>query len=237
MPMISVEYDYAVPNSFMSDHSFSEGKTRTTTYDGPDKIYLIIDDATGKEHMGPLTAEEKADGRPLPLGCHYHEVDCAENPLFCQLRAPVIDEAEEDHTGEMVHPDCTPVEGYETVMVQTPILPRNVYNKMGTYKDTETGELVIPVFSVVDSLFGGAMTELPDWEYVRRKRLYELEKTDGRISNDMPQALQDEWMAYRQLLRDMPVALADNPPWIAAKMFPFSPDDKQPPKGSLPKIL
>ena len=100
MPMISVEYDYAVPNSFMSDHSFSQGKTRTTTYDGPDKIYLIVDE-NGKEHMGPVTAEEKADGRPLPLGCTYHEVDCIENPLFCQLRAPVIDEAEEDHTSEL----------------------------------------------------------------------------------------------------------------------------------------
>lgn len=235
MPMISVEYDYAVPNSFMSDHSFSNGNTRTTTYDGPDKIYLIVDDE-GKEHMGPLTAEEKADGRPLPLGCHYHEVDCIENPLFCQLRAPVIDEAEEDHTSEMVHPDCTPVEGYETVMVQTPILPRNIYDKYNTHVNPD-GTLNIPVFTVVDSLFGGSLQTLPDWEYVRRKRAYELDKTDGRISSDMPQALQDAWMTYRQRLRDLPDALAANPPWIAVKMFPLSPDDKQPPKGSLPTIL
>lgn len=237
MPMISVEYDYDLPNSFQSDHSFSEGKTRTTTYDGPDKIYLIIEDATGKEHMGPITAEEKADGRPLPLGCHYHEVDCIENPLFCQLRAPIIDEAEEDHTDDDIHPDCIPVEGYPSPTVQTPILPRNIYNKLGTYKNMETGELVIPVFTVVDSLFGGSMTEMPDWSYVRRKRDAELGKTDGRISADMPQAMQDEWLAYRQLLRDLPTALAANPPWIALKMFPRSPDDVTPPLGSLPKLL
>lgn len=235
MPMVSVEYEYNLPNSFMEDHSFSEGKTRTTTYDGPDKIYLIVEDDTGLEHMGPITAEEKADGRPLPLGCHYVEVDCIENPLFCQLRAPIIDEAEEDHTDVVMHPLTADVPGYPTYTYQEPLLPRNIYDKWNTRVNPD-GSLHIPVYTVVESLFGGSLKELPDWDYVRRKREYDLQASDARVSPDMPQSLKDAWANYRQLLRDLPEALKDVPPWIAVKMFPRSPDDEKPPKGELPPI-
>lgn len=233
--MISVEYEYNLPNSFMADHSFSEGKTRTTTYDGPDKIYLIIENDTGLEHCGPITAQEKADGRPLPLDCHYHEVDCIENPLFCQLRAPVIDEAEEDHTHTVIHPLCVPVEGYPTFTYQEPLLPRNIYDKFNTRKDLETDELIIPVYTVHHSIFGRE-GELPDWDAVRRKRDTLLHATDSRISPDMPQSLKDQWLDYRQKLRDLPDALAANPPWIAIRMMPQSPDDLATPKGELPPV-
>ena len=51
---IRVEYDLALPNSFLVDHGTSDGNTRTAVYDGPDKIYLQLG-ADGREVCGPLT--------------------------------------------------------------------------------------------------------------------------------------------------------------------------------------
>ena len=235
--MVSVEYEYNLPNSFMEDHTFTEGKTRTTTYDGPDKIFLIVDSATGKEYSGPITEEEKADGRPLPLGCEYFEVDCIENPLFCQLRGPVIDEAEEDHSETVIHPLCNPVEGYPNFTYQTPLLPRNIYDKFNTSVNLETRELNMPVYDIHHSVFGRD-GDLPDWDYVRRKRNKLLEAADMKLAPDMPESMKAEWLEYRQKLRDFPSVMqeAGNLPWVALRMLPHSPDDLKPTIGDLPQI-
>ena len=52
--IISQGWQLPLPNSFLVDHSFSDGKQRDQTYDGPDKIYLQIG-ADGAEKYGPLT--------------------------------------------------------------------------------------------------------------------------------------------------------------------------------------
>lgn len=239
MALVSVEYEYNLPNDFLVDHSFSEGKTRATTYDGPDKIYFIVDEETGKEHYMPITAEDKADGRPLPLGCKYVEVDCIEHPLFCQLRAPIIDEAEENHDPALTvpHSQSPLVEGYPQFMIQYPLLVRNIYDKFNSTIDKD-GNPQIATYSVVHGLFGGPFDEtgLPDWDYVRTKRTKMLEACDSKIGSDMPQALKDKWLVYRQRLRDITVALADVPPWIVLKMLPLSPDDEIP-AGSRSHII
>jgi hypothetical protein len=231
MAMVSVEYEYDIPNQFYTDHSFTQGKKRTTTYDGPDKIFLIVDEITGKETAGPITEEEKADGRPLPLGSRYFEVDCIENPLFCQLRGPVIDEAEDDHSHSVAHPDSPDIPGFKQLTYQEPLLVRNIYDKYCTEVNLETGELTIPVFTPLEALFGHAMKEEVTWDYIRRKRDYELKATDGIVNVDTPKKLADVWIAYRQALRDLPVVLANVPPAIALRMFPEHPDDGKPPQG------
>lgn len=228
MAIVSVEYEYNLPNDFLVDHSFSEGKKRATTYDGPDKLYFIVEEDTGKEHYMPITAEEKDDGRPLPVGCKYVEVDCIENPLFCQLRAPVVDEVEENHAEDLTlpHSQSPLVEGYPQYMIQYPLLVRNIYDKFNTTLDKD-GKPVIAVYSIVHGLYGGPFDEmgLPDWDYVRTKRNKMIEACDGKIGLDMPQSLKDKWLLYRQRLRDLPEALKDVPPWIVLKMLPRSPDD------------
>ena len=42
----------------------------------------------------------------------------------------------------------------------------------------------------------------------------------------MPESIQQKWRDYRQLLRDLPTALAHFPPFQAAKMFPTGPEYK-----------
>ena len=59
-----------------------------------------------------------------------------------------------------------------------------------------------------------------------------LEDTDGRISSDMPQSIQQQWIDYRNLLRDLPDALAEFPAYIAAHMFPRTPGGASIPDGT-----
>jgi len=237
MPMVSVEYEYALPNQFYTDHSFTQGKKRTTTYDGPDKIYLIVDQVTGEETHGPLTAEEKTDGRPVPLGSMYYEVDCIENPLFCQLRGHIIDEAEEDHTHTVIHPDSPDIPGYKQLTYQEPLLVRNIYDKYCTKVNLETGELHIPVYTPLESLFGHGMKEEVTWDYIRRKRAMELKNSDMNVGGDIPMSVQQPWLEYRQLLRDLPEKLKDIPPAIVLRMFPPHPDEGKMPQGEYTQSL
>lgn len=224
MPLIEVDYEFGLPNEYMIDHSQSQGKTRIATYDGPDKLYLIVDNATGKEAMGPITAEEKADGRPVPDGCRYVEIDCVENPLLCQLRGPVIDEAEEDYTEEVFHPQSPEITGYERFTYQLPLQPSDVYDGLNITIDNNDN-VVIPTRSVTDVFLGEDVGELPDWDFVRQHRDTLLKNSDSELADDMPETLKAEWRKYRQLLRDLPTVMQDNnvPAHVALFMFPDVP--------------
>lgn len=227
MPLISVDYEYNLPNEYLVDHNQDLGNKRSTTYDGPDKLYLIVNNETGKEEVGPITAEEKADGRPLPLGCRYVEVDCIENPLICQLRAPVIDEVEEDHEEGVLHRLAPHVDGYPDFNYQIPLLPKNVFDKLDLTIDPDD-TIHLRIKTIAEGLYGRDIP-LPTWDDIRKKRNYELKHTDGMISEDMPDHIKAEWIEYRQLLRDLPDALAHIPAHFAIKMFPDNPDAKVPP--------
>jgi len=224
MPLIEVDYEFGLPDEYMVDHSQNQGKTRTATYDGPDKLYLIIDNETGKEAMGPITAEEKADGRPVPEGCRYVEIDCVENPLLCQLRGPVIDEAEEDYTEEVFHPQSPAIEGYDRLSYQLPLQPADIYDKFGIIVDSNNN-VTIPTRTVTDVFLGEDVGDLPDWNFIRKHRDALLSNSDSEIADDMPESLKTEWRNYRQLLRDLPdVMMANNvPPHVALFMFPQVP--------------
>jgi len=233
MPMISMEWTYNLPNEFLVDHSFSQGKQRTTTYDGPDKIYLIINNETGKEEFGPITAEERADGRPIPEGCRYVEVDCTTNPLVCQLRAPVIDEVEEDPTDDAWHPQSPEIAGYERYGYGIPLLPRDIYNKHELAVDSNDN-ITLPVFTPVEIMFGGSLQEMPDWDYAKKIRNHHLSSSDGAISEDMPEDLKNAWKTYRQKLRDFPAVMQANnvPAGVALMMLPLEPGAEIPPEDS-----
>ena len=153
MAMVEFDWTLKLPNEYMIDHSFTDGLTRTCTYDGPDKIYLVINNETGREEMGPLTELEKADGRPVPEGCRYVEVDCIENPLIGQLRGPVLDEAEEDYTSFTHPPGVHDIEHYTSFTYQTPLRPIDVYDTETIHVD-ENDNITIQPSSIVWAVMG-----------------------------------------------------------------------------------
>lgn len=223
---IRVEYDLALPNSFLVDHATTDGKKRTAVYDGPDKIYLQID-ANGKEIAGPLTEDDILDGRPMPADCvDWFEVDCATDPLVCQLRGPVVNELEEEYTGETVHPGSPSIDGFPQFSYGTPIMPQDLYNK-DSLKVVD-GAVTLDRWTATQKLLDRE-TELT-WEEIRQKRNDALSACDAKTADDMPAALLKEWKDYRQLLRDFPATMqaASVTPSIAFYMFPQEPEYSTP---------
>jgi hypothetical protein len=219
---IHIEYDLPLFNDYLVDHSFSEGKTRKTTYDGTDKIYLQIGES-GKEMHGPLIADDIADGRPMPADVvEWFEVDCSENPLICQLRGQPINELEELPTGEVIHPGSPEVPGYPQFSYSVPLMPGDIYNKFSLR--VVAGKIEIDAFSVAQKLI--SRDEFLTWDDVRKHRDSLLNSSDGKVTEDMPETVKEQWKAYRQKLRDLPAVMeeAGVEPTIAYYMFPDQPN-------------
>ena len=224
--IIAVEFDLPLPNEFLVDHSFSEGKTRKYTYHGPDKIWLQIGE-DGKEKYGPLEASDIADGRPVPADVvEWFEVDCRENPLICQMRAGIVNELQEDYTGDQVHPQSPEIPGYEQFTYGTPLMPGDIFDKFSL--QVVDGVPTIKQFSANQKLHD--KDEPLTWDDIREHRDMMLKMSDTEIAEDMPEELKEKWKAYRQLLRDLPTTLeaAGVPPSIAYYMFPPTADYKNP---------
>jgi hypothetical protein len=60
-------------------------------------------------------------------------------------------------------------------------------------------------------------------EFIRRERNSMLAQSDGKIAPDMPEAMKQKWLDYRQKLRDLPSDWADVPNFLI--QFPRAPDD------------
>ena len=222
--IISVEFDLGLPNEYLVDHSQSAGKTRKFTYQGPDKLYLQLGE-DGTEKYGPLTEDEISDGRPVPADVvEWYEVDCATNPLVCQLRGPVVDKLQEQYDDEpYVHPQSQVLDGTVTMKVFGPPKPGDIYDSLTGIKKETDGSLSVRKLSTLEAIHGDeknvTITDL------RMKRDQFLQSSDGQLASDMPSSMQDEWKAYRQQLRDFPSIIegAGIDPNIAAYMFPEHP--------------
>ncbi len=222
MPMVQFDYTYDIPNELCVDHSFTDGNTRTATYDGPDKLFFIVNNTTGKEELGPVTEIEKNDGRPIPEDCRYVEVDCITNPVLCQLRGPIIDEEEEDHTGEATPTGVTDITGYAKFTYQTPILPYQ-YHDVEKVVFASDDSYTIGIKEPRDTVMGLDIERDVTWADVRAKRDILLKNSDSEVVDDMPADLKNQWKDYRQRLRDWPNAMqtANIPPLFAYYMQPI----------------
>jgi hypothetical protein len=233
MAYISVTYDLPLPNDFLVDHSMSEGNSREAVYHGPDKIYLQLCKETHVEKYGPLTAEDKADGRPIPADCYLYEVDCTENPLICQLRAPIVNALQESYTEVVNHPESPEIEGYPRFTYETPLLPHDIFNKFSVRVVDD--RLDVGIFTVSQKL--GDREVNRTWDDVRAHRDKLLSSSDGQIAIDAPEALQELYRIYRQRLRDLPAIMQANnvPAHIAFYMFPDNPESLKTPANTLPQ--
>jgi len=241
--IIEHTWKLSLPNSFLVDHSMTDGKQRDQTYDGPDKIYLQIG-ADGKEHYGPLTEDDIADGRPKPADVvQWFEVDCArsdKHALICQLRGPVVNEKEEsrDLSVDVAHPGSPDLssDGYQQFTYGSVLYPDDVWN-YESITVTNPGsagpdDISISAFTAREKING--VDEDKTWDMVRSHRNRELSNSDGAIAEDMPDALKTQWKTYRQQLRDLPgkMTAASVHPNIADMMFPMQPDYVEPPRDA-----
>ena len=240
--IISQGWQLSLPNDFLTDHSFSDGKQRDQTYDGPDKIFLQIN-AEGKEVYGPLTEDDIADGRPKPLDVvQWYEVDCARSnlhTLICQLRGPVINEKEEDRGAgtDVIHAGSPKVDGdvYPQFTYSSTLFPDDVYNwesiTVANPGSAGPDDISIQAFTPKEKMNGVDFDKT--WDHVREHRNKVLANSDGQIAEDMPDTLKTQWKDYRQSLRDLPAKMqaAGVHPNFADMMFPMEPNFTNPPDG------
>lgn len=232
-PNVEKTFTYAIPNEWRST-DFSDGKTGTFTYKGPRYLTFEITSDPDSENYGKesgwcLTTEAEL-GRPCPLDCVRITVDSTlndENALLCEIANDCgdLDQVEFRTLREWKILHEAPL-GYTHTYYTDEFEPRDIYDEFNITYDFDSGKFNLPVKGwenegVVDIT----------WDDVREVRNKLLEDTDGKISDDMPESIQNEWREYRRLLREMPTALANFEPWIAAKMLP------RPPGGASPKTV
>ena len=176
-----------------------------------------------------MTAEDIADGRPQPADVtEWKEIDCATDPLICQLRGPVDDTKQEAYKEPpSAHPSSPNIAGYDQLMRWTLTdgapKPEDIYDKHGVTKNVSTGNMEIRKIGVNESIHGDDVNVT--WAVLRDRRDQHLEGSDGQMASDLPTSMVNEYKAYRQGLRDMPTALSAVDANIAAYMFPTQPAD------------
>jgi hypothetical protein len=232
-PRIEKTFTWPMPDEWRSTE-FTAGRTGTWTYKGPRFLTFEIDKESGRENGWCLTTERELE-KPCPLNAVRITVDCTlndENALVCEIANdhgdPAAVEFRTFREWKILH-EGPP--GYNHTWYTDEMEPRDIYDEFSITYDFETGKFNLPVKGWENE---GRMDVT--WDDIKELRNKFLSDTDGKISDDMPAELQQKWRDYRQLLRDLPTALAHIPPFQAAKMFPTSPEYKAKSKEIDPRI-
>lgn len=224
MPRIRKEFTYAVPNEWHSD-DFSQGKTDTYFYEGPEYLTIEVDKNTGKETSWVLYTPEEQE-RPTAKDVMRITIDCKDDPMLCDI---INDQGRDD---EFINERPWKTlyeapEGYESIEVPTEYHPRDIYDEFRVRFNFDTQEFEIPVrtWKTIEKVDPDKYT----WDHFRLVRDKVLAQSDGQIDDDMPEEFKQKWKQYRQLLRDATTNLAHIPPFFAEMMLPaepeFGPDD------------
>lgn len=179
------------------------GKTSTQLYNGPDELILWVCKETGRI-LESFEAEDEPD-RPLPLNIRREilRADSDENCIkialiYGGLETPKVYEVA---VGPVDQPNATIVDPSDI---------RTVYDREPVDADYHA-----PLEFFV---YKRERSE----EFIRNRRNSLLEASDGKVAPDMPEAIRQKWMDYRQKLRDFPEDWAGVPNYLIR--FPLSPD-------------
>ena len=194
---------FNLPDYLYSDKR-TQSKTGTQTYNGPEQLILHLrEDGSIFESFAP---GEEHD-RPLALDL---------------TRVVFVPETDEDFIkvsliyGGLVIPipvyevDIGP-ENYPNTTIKNPSDIREVFDEMEVMRD------------YTQPLKFKTQNRDRSDEFIRKARNSFLMLSDGKVSDDMPAALKQEWLDYRQKLRDLPLEMAEVPNYLIK--FPRSPMD------------
>jgi len=190
------EFEQAVPTKAL-------GKTSTQSYDGPETLILWIDKET-KDIEQTWDKDDYTD-RPVPSNCEVAELnaDTDENAIKIGILFGGFAER------KLYEVAVGPVED-DNVVIVDPSDPRMIYSENDIVDDYTKPLVFRTDFRRYDD------------DFIRSERNGKLKQSDSRISEDMPEALKAEWMAYRQKLRDIPADWAAVPNHLVR--FPTAPD-------------
>lgn len=183
----TINFSYEVPDTVFGQ-TFADGKTVSATYNGPDRVWVFVDESTGLYDQFHAVYTTRDDGAeiPTPAGMRKVEIVAEDNPLILSLIL----------TGNAQLDDLTE----ETELLpdgQTLVLPiRSPGNTFDNTQLIHNGTQWEPLVR---------RTSTVTWDEVVSRRNNALTASDGRIAPDMPDSLKSKWTAYRQALRDLTV--------------------------------
>ena len=214
-------FTYKVPDEWRGN-TFKLGKTATHTYKGPRFLTFEIDKNTGKESGWCITTPQELE-RPCPLDCIRVTIDAMESDEMGLLAEIANDVGNPESVNFRMNREWVvkypAPEGYTSIYEPTAVEPRDIYDEFNITYDFLEGDFNVPI---KDLEAEGWRTDIT-WDDVRAVRNKMLEDTDGKISPDMPESVAAQWTTFRNLLRNLPDALAHYPAHIAAHMFPRVP--------------
>lgn len=165
-------------------------KTALWTYDGPDKIWVFINNETKKlESTTYFTAETDGPTIPTPLGCTKLEINCSNNALIATLVGA-----------------CTPVDGASLPQYSETLPNGEVYERPLHPMPDHT-------FEINDATYDFDIDEwtLPwkqtwvTWEQLIERRDALLKDVSIEMTNisDYPTSLQTAFADYKKALEDL----------------------------------
>jgi len=202
MPNITVNFSYPVPDKIWST-ARTLNKTADWTYEGPDRFWVFVERETGK--LAPrayMTADMDGETYSPPPGELKVEVSAADEPLLATIVAMDYDDSDLPEI-ELDTPDD------ETHMEHEYPSPNEIHR----YED-------ITYDPVAGWTFAFATKDMT-WDDVRGARDFLLAGSDARVRPDVPDSIKNEWITWRQKLRDIPSTWADKEPWEV--LFPVQP--------------
>ena len=242
MAWITKTITYKVPNQRHSMDD-SEGKTSTDVYHGPSKLILWLcktDKTEGEDYgkndiMHVWDADDMTE-RPMPLDCYQVELDATESDEMA-LRAGMLAPkgGHEDHEAQrhgdvcdglcfkkpkLYEIECGPAD-QDNKIIADPSHIMEVYAKQDIANDAYD-----PATGKWKALkYRTGITEDRTDDSVREIRNGHLSGSDNMFNEDMPAAMKQEWLDWRQKLRDLPADWKDVPNEFI--VFPREPGCKE----------
>ena len=187
MSNIRKEFSYDMP-----DREFGQTNelrlSGTVTYDGPAKMYVVIDENTNKFTGHTIDENRFETFYEVDDGMYAVEVDCNKDTLVCAIigKYRVLDpipKIQEEVPNSLPYTRDDPIPPHET------------YDQHELEYDRGSNSWKRPF-----------KWEKPisDWEWQLGWRNMELSRTDRKLSEDLPENIYNDMTAYRQTLRNLP---------------------------------
>jgi hypothetical protein len=199
----TVNFTYKVADEIFST-SDAAGNTASATYEGPDRIWVFVDEETGlfARNQPDLTTKDDGADVPSPMGTVKVELVAEDNPLIISIiRSDLATTLEQTIETELLPDGCTHKYNNPADIDQTYDIDQLVY-------DLNTNTWNTPVYK----------ESTQSWTDVIKVRNNMLLASDGKIAPDMPEDIKATWVTYRAALRDLTTTFgygtdAETPAW------------------------
>ena len=191
--IITVPFTYDMPDDYLAQTN-TLGKKGVYTYTGPDTLYIFVDQVTGKwDRRAPLHDGHDGSEVPVPLHQTRVDIDCAKDPLLAVLVGGMPAE-------HIPKPGDQPV-------IQETLPDGSIYERQEQPDPHHTYEINDMVYDPVAMEFTKPYPwKQPHmtWAGIRQWRNSLLYHSDHNIADDVPDAVKQPWVEYRQKLKDIP---------------------------------